>query len=216
MIPMSYFTFLGFLLDSIEEEKVMLCSWVLLSIKIPYQSVILSNLTVNMSETDMGPQYFFGYIGVASALVFANLGAAYGSAKAGVGICSMGVLKPELIMKSVVPVVMAGILGIYGMIVAVIIVQRSIFALIQSTVLTPTNQHTLTSPQGFAAASVRWYKTSYLGSWFGYRYRGRRRSTSQRSTRQDICGYDSDFDFRRSLGLVWTNRISDSDVAMID
>ena len=71
--------------------------------------------------------YFFGYIGVASALIFANLGAAYGSAKAGVGICSMGVLKPELIMKSVVPVVMAVILGIYGMIVAVIIVQRSIF-----------------------------------------------------------------------------------------
>jgi V-type H+-transporting ATPase proteolipid subunit len=30
-------------------------------------------------------------------------------------------------MKSVVPVVMAGILGIYGMIVAVIIVQKSIF-----------------------------------------------------------------------------------------
>jgi V-type H+-transporting ATPase proteolipid subunit len=76
--------------------------------------------------------YFFGFIGVASALVFAStlranpdLGAAYGSAKAGVGICSMGVLKPELIMKSVVPVVMAGILGIYGMIVAVIIVQKS-------------------------------------------------------------------------------------------
>ncbi len=78
------------------------------------------------------PQYFFGYIGVASALIFANLGAAYGSAKAGVGICSMGVLKPELIMKSVVPVVMAGILGIYGMIVAVIIVQRSNTPSIQS------------------------------------------------------------------------------------
>lgn len=43
--------------------------------------------------------YFFGYIGVASALIFANLGAAYGSAKAGVGICSMGVLKPDLIME---------------------------------------------------------------------------------------------------------------------
>jgi ATP synthase proteolipid subunit len=75
--------------------------------------------------------YFFGYIGVASALVFANLGAAYGSAKAGVGICSMGVLKPDLIMKSVVPVVMAGILGIYGMIVAVIIVQKSIHFIIK-------------------------------------------------------------------------------------
>lgn len=33
----------------------------------------------------------------------------------------MGVLKPELIMRSIIPVVMAGILGIYGMIVAVII-----------------------------------------------------------------------------------------------
>jgi ATP synthase proteolipid subunit len=81
-------------------------------------------------------QYFFGYLGVASALVFANLGAAYGSARAGVGICTMGVLKPELIMKSVVPVVMAGILGIYGMIVSVIIVQRSISAIIQLQVIT--------------------------------------------------------------------------------
>jgi len=86
------------------------------------------------------PQYFFGYIGVASALIFANLGAAYGSAKAGVGICSMGVLKPELIMKSVVPVVMAGILGIYGMIVAVIIVQKSNPLLMKlPTKTTPTN-----------------------------------------------------------------------------
>ena len=75
--------------------------------------------------------------------MFANLGAAYGSAKAGVGICSMGVLKPELIMKSVVPVVMAGILGIYGMIVAVIIVQRSTFVTMQSLTTTMINPATL-------------------------------------------------------------------------
>jgi ATP synthase proteolipid subunit len=85
------------------------------------------------------------------------LGAAYGSAKAGVGICSMGVLKPELIMKSVVPVVMAGILGIYGMIVAVIIVQRSSLEYIQ---LPPRNilisQHMPILPQDCAAASVLW------------------------------------------------------------
>merc|ERR1711976_707180 len=62
-----------------------------------------------------------GYMGIAAALVFANLGAAYGTAKSGVGICSMGVLKPEAIFKSVIPVVMAGILGIYGLIVAVIL-----------------------------------------------------------------------------------------------
>ena len=60
-------------------------------------------------------------MGVSSALVFANIGAAYGTAKSGVGISSIGVLKPELIMKSIIPVVMAGILGIYGMIVAVIL-----------------------------------------------------------------------------------------------
>ena len=101
-------------------------------------------------------QYFFGYIGVASALVFANLGAAYGSAKAGVGICSMGVLKPELIMKSVVPVVMAGILGIYGMIVAVIIVQRSTDSSMQLATPTPSSRDTPTWPPGSAAASVRW------------------------------------------------------------
>lgn len=54
---------------------------------------------------------FFGFMGVTSAIVFANLGAAYGTAKSGVGIMSMGVLRPELMMKSIIPVVMAGVLG---------------------------------------------------------------------------------------------------------
>ena len=60
----------------------------------------------------LGSYYFFGYMGVASALVLANIGAAYGTAKSGVGICAMGVLKPDAIVKSVIPVIMAGILGI--------------------------------------------------------------------------------------------------------
>ena len=51
----------------------------------------------------------------------ADLGAAYGTAKSGVGVSSMGVMKPDLIMKSIIPVVMAGVLGIYGLIVAVIL-----------------------------------------------------------------------------------------------
>ena len=49
------------------------------------------------------------------------MGAAYGTAKAGVGISSIGIWKPDIIMKSLIPVVMAGILGIYGMIVSVIL-----------------------------------------------------------------------------------------------
>jgi ATP synthase proteolipid subunit len=51
----------------------------------------------------------------------AGMGAAYGTAKSGVGVASMGVMRPELVMKSIVPVVMAGVLGIYGLIIAVII-----------------------------------------------------------------------------------------------
>lgn len=58
-------------------------------------------------------------MGVVAAIVFANLGSAYGTAKTGVGICSMGVLRPQLIFKSVIPVVMTGVLGIYGLIVGV-------------------------------------------------------------------------------------------------
>ena len=67
---------------------------------------------------------FFGYMGIACALVFANLGAAYGTAKSGVGICAMGVMKPTAVIKGVIPVIMAGILGIYGLIVAVILGQK--------------------------------------------------------------------------------------------
>jgi len=67
---------------------------------------------------------FFGFMGVTSAIVFANLGAAYGTDKSGVGIMSMGVLRPELMMKSIIPVVMAGVLGIYGLITSVIINEK--------------------------------------------------------------------------------------------
>ena len=33
----------------------------------------------------------------------------------------MGVMNPQLVMRNIIPVVMAGVLGIYGLIVAVII-----------------------------------------------------------------------------------------------
>ena len=52
---------------------------------------------------------------------FAALGAAYGTAKSGTGIAAMSVMRPELIMKSIIPVVMAGIIAIYGLVVAVLI-----------------------------------------------------------------------------------------------
>ncbi|GLA96445.1 V-type proton ATPase 16 kDa proteolipid subunit [Aspergillus tubingensis] len=63
----------------------------------------------------------FGVLGCTSAIVFTSIGAAYGTAKAGVGVCSSGVLRPDLIVKNIVPIVMAGILGIYGLVVSVLI-----------------------------------------------------------------------------------------------
>lgn len=36
----------------------------------------------------------------------------------------MGVMRPELVMKSIVPVVMVGVLGIYGLIIDVILSTR--------------------------------------------------------------------------------------------
>ena len=72
-------------------------------------------------DVDTSAASFFGWMGVACALVFGNLGCAYGTAKAGVGLCSMGVMSPGLVMKNIVPIVMASILGIYGLIVSVIL-----------------------------------------------------------------------------------------------
>jgi V-type H+-transporting ATPase 16kDa proteolipid subunit len=36
----------------------------------------------------------------------------YGTAKSGVGISAMAVLRPDLMMKNVVPVIMAGIIAV--------------------------------------------------------------------------------------------------------
>ncbi|GIY01349.1 v-type proton ATPase 16 kDa proteolipid subunit [Caerostris extrusa] len=77
-----------------------------------------------MPHNDDAPQYgpFFGVIGAASAISLSAIGAAYGTAKSGIGICAMAVRKPELIMRSIIPVVMSGIIAIYGLVVAVLIV----------------------------------------------------------------------------------------------
>ncbi|OAX83832.1 V-type ATPase, C subunit, partial [Emergomyces africanus] len=51
----------------------------------------------------------------------AAIGAAYGTAKSGIGIAGVGTFRSDLIMKSLIPVVMAGIIAVYGLVVAVLI-----------------------------------------------------------------------------------------------
>ncbi|KAG9304260.1 hypothetical protein G9A89_019822 [Geosiphon pyriformis] len=81
------------------------------------------------------PSYapFFGFAGVASAMILSSVGAAYGTAKAGMGISGMGTFRPELIMKSLIPVVMAGIIAVYGLVISVLI----------AAALSPTDDYSL-------------------------------------------------------------------------
>jgi len=74
-------------------------------------------------STDLCPVYapFFGAMGCTAAIVFTCFGASYGTAKAGVGIVAAGVLRPDLIVRNIIPIVMAGIIGIYGLVVSVLI-----------------------------------------------------------------------------------------------
>jgi V-type H+-transporting ATPase proteolipid subunit len=81
----------------------------------------MSSGTIIFPEDSPPYSPFFGVMGAASAMIFSALGAAYGTAKSGTGIAAMAVMRPELIMKSIIPVVMAGIIAIYGLVVAALI-----------------------------------------------------------------------------------------------
>lgn len=55
----------------------------------------------------------------------------------------MGVLKPDLLIKSIVPIIMAGILGIYGLIVAVILNSKGKIALLNTLFFSRTKPNAL-------------------------------------------------------------------------
>lgn len=76
------------------------------------------------SGTQTEGSAFFGFMGVAFALILSNFGAAYGTCKSSLGISFSGIRFPDKVMKSVFPVIMAGILGIYGLIISVILIQK--------------------------------------------------------------------------------------------
>lgn len=64
-----------------------------------------------------------GYMGVAAAVCLSNWGSAIGTWKSGISIVHTGIRHPSSVMKNVIPIVMAGVIGIYGLIVGVIIAQ---------------------------------------------------------------------------------------------
>ncbi|KAJ5754627.1 hypothetical protein N7533_004170 [Penicillium manginii] len=94
-----------------------------------------------MADSELAPKFapFFSFAGIAAAMVFGSAGAAYGTAKSGIGIAGVGTFRSDLIMKirtilqSLIPVVMSGIIAVYGLVVAVLISQA----------LSPTNNLSL-------------------------------------------------------------------------
>ncbi len=58
-------------------------------------------------------------LGVASALSLTAIGAAYGTAKSAMGIIHISVMRPDLMMRCSLPVIMAGIVGLYGLILCI-------------------------------------------------------------------------------------------------
>lgn len=64
-----------------------------------------------------------GYGGVSAAACLSNWGSAWGTWKSGVSLVHTGIRHPASVMKNVIPVVMAGVIGIYGLVVAVILAE---------------------------------------------------------------------------------------------
>jgi V-type H+-transporting ATPase 16kDa proteolipid subunit len=77
--------------------------------------LVSSNLTINIFC------FRSGFLGSALCIILSNWGAAWGTWKSGLGICGMGVGHPNGIIKNLIAIIMAGVLGIYGLIVAIII-----------------------------------------------------------------------------------------------
>jgi len=89
-----------------------------------YVLSMLLDSSSSAGNFDLCPSYspFFGTFGIALAMCLTNLGSAYGIAKSSIGISSLGVMKPEVVMKGILPVIFAGIIPIYGIIISIMVV----------------------------------------------------------------------------------------------
>lgn len=99
-------------------------------------------------------------------------------------------------MKSLIPVVMAGILGIYGMIVAVIISQRSRYTLSQlktQMIILKKMDFRIWLQDWFVDSAVSYTFTKQGSRIFDWASR-RRRNQKQCSSRKNICWINFNID----------------------
>lgn len=81
---------------------------------------------MTMAENNEDGAYLFAYMGIVASLVFANIGAAFGTAKSGIAICTLDILSIRQFVKNFIPIVISGVLGIYGLIVSVVLSAQGI------------------------------------------------------------------------------------------
>lgn len=75
-----------------------------------------------LATPEVAAAIFAGTSGVNCALALGSLGAAFGIAQSGAAITGIAKFRPDLTVKALIPVVMAGIVNVYGLVVAVIVV----------------------------------------------------------------------------------------------
>lgn len=148
------------------------------------------------------------------------LGASFGTARAGVGISASAVLKPEFIMKSVIPVIMAGIIAIYGLVISVLIVNNmsedkyslykysvELFSILKRKLDTFIKSN-IESLKGISSFSGRFECRSIrYGGRFRHRRCGRCGRSRHGSTTSSLRRHDSYTYFRRSVGSLRFDRI---------
>ena len=64
---------------------------------------------------------FWSYFGMAISVVLSSFGSAFGTAKSGAGMATGGLINPGPLTKLTLPVIMAGVLSIYGLITMLVI-----------------------------------------------------------------------------------------------
>lgn len=82
----------------------------------------MTNLGSDIHEIDLVfcPAYapILGSFGLIASIGLTCAGSAYGTAKAGMGIISSAIMRPESMMRNCIPAIMAGLLAMFGVLIS--------------------------------------------------------------------------------------------------
>lgn len=69
---------------------------------------------------------FIGFLGILCGIVLSCAGSAIGTAKCGIGLCSASVINKSVIVRALIAPIMAGIIGIYGLVFSIVVMSNII------------------------------------------------------------------------------------------